>query len=267
MKYSLHIAFLLLLGTVSFAQKKKALPPPIESLAKSSITPLVDYHEEYISFESVPVLTQDIESILHYPIKAKRDGLEGSVALSALIDTDGKVLKTDIGNYSDSIFIKPVKEAMKKAQFIPTKLYGVPTKLMTAISITFQLRNKPEIQIQYLPYSTAIMIKDGPAWATNQGFPISGYKAQAKPKLIDEIHQILEYPEELKQLKISGKVRFEVLLDTDGNIVGHHIEYSDNPFLEEPVKKAIEKMSFEKPISSSQYSYLVTFDGKSVSIR
>lgn len=232
------LAILCSFNTASFAQEERS-------------------HDEFISVESEPIPLRPIQRFVVYPEKAKMKGLEGTVVISALIDKDGTVLKTEVDKSSNPIFAESARDAVMKTKFIPAKQNGLPVKLWYTIPIIFSLtpRTVPMISID----TTG-------AWAVNYARDRMEYEKRnpTKPHLIGDVRSILPYPDELRKLNITGRVRFAVVLDTGGAITGHHIEYSDDPFLEEPVKNAIAKMKFEKPPTPASFSYEISFAGDSV---
>lgn len=251
-------------------------------------------HDEFISVEQEPTPIHNIQSLVQYPEEAKRKGLEGGVIVAALIGVDGKVIKTEIvksmielkdhqrhviTSSENALFTKAAQDAVMKALFIPAKQNGRPVKIWYTIPVSFSLSPPVDLsdhgEMKVMPVGD---LTSHYALDTNGVFEYNKILEQQRkeeyiathppnPKLIGDVSQILEYPDDLKKLKISGRVRFSVVLDTAGDVAGHHIEYSDNLFLEEPVKNAIVKMKFEKPSAPSQYSYEIMFEGDSVSIR
>lgn len=98
--------------------------------------------EEFISVDVEPAPIQNLQSLVVYPEVAKRSGLEGKVIISALIDVDGKVLKTRIEKADYDVFKQPTIDALMKARFTPARQNGEPVKLWYTVPISFKLTSK-----------------------------------------------------------------------------------------------------------------------------
>ena len=98
--------------------------------------------EEFISVDVEPQPIQNLQSLVVYPEVAKRSGLEGKVIISALIDVDGKVLKTRIEKSDYDVFKQPAIDALMKARFTPARQNGEPVKLWYTVPISFKLTEK-----------------------------------------------------------------------------------------------------------------------------
>jgi protein TonB len=98
--------------------------------------------EEFVSVDVEPQPIQNLQSLVVYPEVAKRSGLEGKVIISALIDVDGKVLKTRIEKADYDVFKQPAIDALMKARFTPARQNGEPVKLWYTVPISFKLSDK-----------------------------------------------------------------------------------------------------------------------------
>jgi protein TonB len=98
--------------------------------------------EEFISVDVEPQPIQNLQSLVTYPEVAKRSGLEGKVIISALIDVDGKVLKTRIEKADYDVFKQPAIDALMKARFTPARQNGEPVKLWYTVPISFKLNER-----------------------------------------------------------------------------------------------------------------------------
>ena len=82
-----------------------------------------------------PLSRLDVE----YPRRAKDAGIEGVVILVLVIDRDGKVESVYIESSPSSLFLRPVKETVRKWKFVPARYQGVPVKVRMRQDITFEL--------------------------------------------------------------------------------------------------------------------------------
>jgi periplasmic protein TonB len=74
----------------------------------------------------------------NYPKDAKRQGIEGTVRLAALVGQDGSIndLKVVSG---DPVLAKSAVDAVKKWRYKPTLLNGQPVEVETEIDVNFHL--------------------------------------------------------------------------------------------------------------------------------
>ena len=85
-----------------------------------------------------------LESLIHYPKEAKKNGIEGMVTMEALIEKDGSVSKVHILKSSDSIFNQEAVRTIKSARFKPAmEDDDTPTLLWVTRTIKFSLKSKP----------------------------------------------------------------------------------------------------------------------------
>lgn len=95
--------------------------------------------DEFVSVEVEPYPIQDIQNLVEYPEEAKKSGLEGKVVLSALIDTNGKVIKVEVDRSDNPIFEESARKAMMKMRFTPALQNTRPVKLWYTLPIVFKL--------------------------------------------------------------------------------------------------------------------------------
>lgn len=72
-----------------------------------------------------------------YPFAARRLGKEGKVLLGVQIDEKGKLIKVDVLEATDQMFVQPAIEAVKKSTFLPARRNGVPFECRSTFSIPF----------------------------------------------------------------------------------------------------------------------------------
>lgn len=74
-----------------------------------------------------------------YPRRAKDAEIEGTVVLVLLIDRSGKVENVYVESSPSTLFIRPVKQTVKRWKFVPARYQGVPVKVRMRQDITFEL--------------------------------------------------------------------------------------------------------------------------------
>jgi protein TonB len=112
-------------------------PRPI--IRPEPVTNIEDDPDIFISVDEEPKEVVTVASLLIYPEMAKRAGLEGKVIISALIDIDGRVIKTRVERADYEIFRLAAIEAVMKARFTPARAGTEPVKVWTTIPISFKL--------------------------------------------------------------------------------------------------------------------------------
>ena len=126
MRYFLFI-LILTLPTLAAAQKSKPHFWIDSSSRKDPYEQLTDTPKVIISSQVV------------YPEKAKKQGIEGSVSYSALIDTIGNIEKIVMDCMDAEIFGKAVIDSVMKCKFTPGKVENRKVKVWTSGEIRFTL--------------------------------------------------------------------------------------------------------------------------------
>ncbi len=75
-----------------------------------------------------------------YPDMAKRNGIEGTVLVGALIGKDGRIEKIQVIESENEILNAAAVTAVKETTFTPAKQNGQPVRVWTRVPITFKLR-------------------------------------------------------------------------------------------------------------------------------
>jgi protein TonB len=75
-----------------------------------------------------------------YPVRARRLGKEGKVALELTIDEKGKVVKVDVVEATDQMFVVTSVSAAKRWRFKPAKKDSVPVACRAPVTIPFRMQ-------------------------------------------------------------------------------------------------------------------------------
>jgi TonB family protein len=89
---------------------------------------------------SEPLLITPLNKLIHYPEQARKNGLEGQVAVRALIDKQGSIDSVILIKSSDSIFNTEAIRVMKSARYTPAVQDGTPIKVWRDELIKFRLK-------------------------------------------------------------------------------------------------------------------------------
>ena len=76
-----------------------------------------------------------------YPVRARRLGKEGKVALELTIDEKGKVMKVDVIKATDQMFVATSVSAAKRWRFQPYKKDGVPVACRVQLGLPFRIQD------------------------------------------------------------------------------------------------------------------------------
>ena len=135
----------ILLFTMAFApalqaQEKPPPPPPPPLLSTDAKLPK-------IIRKSGGVLQRDAIKRVHpaYPPLAKAAAISGDVVIELTVDEEGNVIQTKAIT-GHPLLRDSAIEAAKEWKFKPTKLSGVPVKVIGTITFKFTLDNAPEIK-------------------------------------------------------------------------------------------------------------------------
>lgn len=126
------VILLLLLGSATFAQKPKAT----KDTSKVKITQIG--MEKFISVDVEPRPIENIQAKVVYPEGAKMDVTHKDVIVSALIDTNGKVIRTRIERSAGAAFDTAAVKGLRQIRFTPATSDGIPVKLWYTVPIRFK---------------------------------------------------------------------------------------------------------------------------------
>ena len=76
-----------------------------------------------------------------YPLVARKQKKEGKVVLAITIAKNGCLEHIEVIEASDSLFVAPAIEAVKKSSFLPAIRDGVPITVTAVLPIRFALSN------------------------------------------------------------------------------------------------------------------------------
>ena len=137
---------------------------------------------------------------IKYPAAAKEKGIQGKVVVNFVIEKDGSVANTEVvrsvGGGCDEEAIRVVSSM---PNWIPGKQNGKTVKVSYNLPINFVIDDKEEDQV-------FTVVEDMPE------FP-GGRKA-----LLSYLANNINYPEEAKKAKVSGRVFVSFVIEKDGSV-------------------------------------------------
>lgn len=97
--------------------------------------------DEFIAVEKEPDFDyEEIKRRVKYPDIARRNGIEGTVLVAALVGKDGRVEKTQIIDSDNELLNKNAADAVRETVFTPAIQNGNPVRTWVRIPIKFALR-------------------------------------------------------------------------------------------------------------------------------
>ena len=92
---------------------------------------------EYVGGESA--MNSFIAENLKYPTVARESKVQGNVKINVLIDTDGKIIRTEVARGIGGGCDEEALRIVGLMKFKNGALRGVPTKMMIGVPVTFRL--------------------------------------------------------------------------------------------------------------------------------
>lgn len=97
--------------------------------------------DEFIAVEKDPKFDEEaLWRRVKYPEMARRNGIEGTVLVGALVGKDGKIEKTKILDSDNEVLNAAAEKAVKETVCTPAIQNGNPVKVWMRIPIRFRLR-------------------------------------------------------------------------------------------------------------------------------
>ena len=93
---------------------------------------------QLIGLSEAPEAIKRVQPV--YPMKEKRNRVNGRASISFIIDEQGKPQRLTVEDFSRREFIVPSLVAMSQWEFKPGKIEGVPVKTRVRIPFSFKLR-------------------------------------------------------------------------------------------------------------------------------
>jgi len=96
--------------------------------------------DEFVAVETEPTYDQgDLQRILKYPEIARRNNIEGTVIVRALIDKNGRVMKTSVDKTDNAVLTDAAVDAVSRIVCTPAIQNGQPVRIWIQIPVVFRL--------------------------------------------------------------------------------------------------------------------------------
>lgn len=173
--------------------------------------------------EVLPEVVGGMEALaaeIAYPEEARRDGVEGMVAVQVVVSETGEVLAPTVLVSPSPLLSEAALDAVRRVRFTPGRHGGAPVKVRLTVPITFRL-TEPEPEV--------FEVVDTPPQL------IGGLRALSRRVL---------YPEGARRAGIEGNVFVQFIVDTDGRVKDAFIFDTDHPALNDAALLAVRGSRF-----------------------
>jgi TonB family protein len=167
-----------------------------------------------------------------YPEKAKREGLQGTVKLTVIINEDGLVYEIRTNPDNNPILEEAAIEAVKEWKYSPTLMLGEPVPVMATVTVTFRLSDSPPA----LPSSPA---SAGSMPRRSEPIKVAGDVQESK--LIRKVDPV--YPSLALKARVQGKIILTVIINEEG-FVSDITVVSGHPLLSEAAVDAVRQWQY-----------------------
>jgi TonB family protein len=143
---TLHAPLILVAFAIAFAGAAgcaHSTTSPRQTTASETVTTSRNYPDpdEFVQVDRLPDFSMnELSSRLHYPTEARRKNIEGRVVVQALIDTLGKVIRTQIAMSDNDLLTEAALSAVMSTSFTPAYRNGQPIAVWVSIPVTFKLK-------------------------------------------------------------------------------------------------------------------------------
>lgn len=191
-----------------------------------------------------PTKIKDVRPV--YPEVALDARVAGMVILEIRIGPDGTVEDAQVLR-SIPLLDQAAIDAVKKWQFVPTRLNGQPVPVMMTVTVNF----RPDAQAQDrapAPVLEAIEVRPGGSQASRGRGRGAGAPEVTPNRRLPEIVKEVKptYTEEAMRAKIEGTVEMKVRIGTDGRVADAWVVRS-LPGLDEQALIAVRQWEFTEP--------------------
>lgn len=174
-----------------------------------------------------------------YPNQARRNNIDGPVALRAGIGRDGRVMWVEIVS-GDMTLAEEAVDAVRNWQFAPYTRNGTPIAVMQRITLDFDHKHK-EIRLEPLPPATLISTATRP-WLSGAGVYRVGGGVTA-PKAIYSPSPA--YDDKARKAKYQGVCILALIVGVDGRARDIKVARALGKGLDEKAIEAVRQWKFE----------------------
>jgi TonB family protein len=167
-----------------------------------------------------------------YPAQAKREGIQGTVKLTVVINEEGLVYEIRTNPDNNPILEEAAIDAIKEWKYSPTLLNGMPVSVMATVTVTFSLRDD---------YSASQSTNAPSGRIAGNGDPIMIGGHVQETKLIRRVEPV--YPALALRARVQGKVILRITVNEEGFVTDAQV-VSGHPLLSEAAIDAVRQWQY-----------------------
>lgn len=242
--------------------KKEALKTPEAGIDKTPMKSgkTIDGQEIFVMVEEMPTFQggkiEDfrnwVQKNVSYPAEAKKDKIQGTVYLSFVVDTDGKVRQIEIIRSANPLLDNEVIRAMKGApDWKPGKQGGKTVNVAFSIPVKFVLDNSGKEAAsgeQEEEKQVFLIVEEMPVF---QGGDVSDFRQWCQDHV--------KYPAKAMENGISGTVMVEFVVNREGKVINAKIKSGADPVLDEAALQVVRSSPDWAPGKQRQKPVNVSF--------
>lgn len=162
-----------------------------------------------------------------YPAEAAKARLEGQVIVEFIVEPDGRVTAATVKRSTDARFDEAALAAVRQWMFTPAVEDGKTVRSALAVPVQFSLAQLKQTRVPISP----------PEHLRPRGLKVTSARARNAPDP--------EYPAELEDRKLPGRVNLEFTVDPAGRPESPRVLWASHPAFVESALRTMEKWEFE----------------------
>ena len=175
-----------------------------------------------------------------YPEQAKREGIQGTVKLTIIVNEEGLVYEIRTNPENNSILEGAAIAAVKQWQYSPTLLNGEPVPVQALVTVIFQMKDTPlPVEEQNMPSEISVP----------RGGPIRIGDNVQESKLIRKVEPV--YPEEALRARVQGKVVLAIVVNEEGFVTEAKV-VKGHPILNDAAIAAVRQWKYSPTLLNGE---------------
>ncbi len=171
-------------------------------------------------------LMEFIFNNIKYPAEAKEKGIEGTVFVKFIVETDGSIADAEIArNVEGGCGEEVLRLVYTMPKWIPAKQDGKAVRAQFALPVKFKLDAAPATPLPSGSTEEVFqLVEEPPRFPGCEDITDASERAKcAEQKLFEFIFQHVKYPSEAREKGIEGTAFVKFIVEKDGTITGAEI--------------------------------------------
>lgn len=208
---------------------------------------ILEYPVEYVG--GTTAMVEFLNNNIQYPIKAKKDGVEGRVVTRFIVEKDGSLSDVQIFRGVDSLLnAEAIRVVKSMPKWKPGRHDGENRRMRVMLPIVFRLQQKgeevEEIIAQAEPVSERKEIGSTDIYVVVEKQPEFPEGNAAMMKFLSDN---INYPAEAQKKGIQGRVTTNFVVEKDGSLTDVTVVRGTDPLLDAEAVRVIQSMPKWKP--------------------